>query len=204
MSKLYTMNISLVKDEDVESISKERKEKALRYFFERDRKLSIAASLLIDQGLREYGLREKNVIYSYGEYGKPYFRDYPSIHFSLAHSGNMAAVAFSDALIGCDIEHIRPYDEDIASMCFMQGEKNLILSSDDTSFAFTRLWCIKESFLKAIGLGLQGGMKSFEVKTDGDKVHFIENFDRKRWKITTDVVDNHFIAVCEENLEHEN
>ncbi len=199
MTKLYTMDISFVRDSDLELLSRERKDRAMRYVFDRDRKLSIAASMLIARGLEEYGLREKDVVYGYTEYGKPYFRDYPFIHFSVSHSSSMAAVAFSSAPVGCDIEYLRPYDEDVAKMCFTLREREYILSSDDTAGAFTRIWSIKESFLKALGLGLVGGMNKFNVEINGDEVHIEENFDRKKWKINTEVVDNHFISLSKED-----
>lgn len=196
MTKLYTMNTSLVSDDSLELISPERKSNALRYTYEKDRKLSLASSLLISRGLEEYGLRERDMVYAYGKYGKPYFRDYPSIHFNISHSVSLAAVVFSDVEVGCDVEIITPYNEDVASLCFTPSERESILSCPDRNLAFTRLWCIKESYLKAIGLGLEASMDSFSVEIKDDKVIVLD--ERKKWKISTLVVDNYFIAVSEE------
>lgn len=193
------MNISSVEDKDVEALSIERKEKALRYYFEKDRKLSIAASMLIARGLSEYGVREKDVVYAYERYGKPYFRDYPAIHFSVSHGGSMAAVAFSSHSVGCDIELVRPYDEEVVQMCFSQKEREYIILSDDRSFAFTQIWSIKESFLKALGLGLIDDINKICVRINGDEAVLEQNIDRNKWKISSKVIDNHFIALSEEN-----
>ncbi len=201
MTKLYTMNTSLVSDDSLEFISPERKMKAMRYSYEKDRKLSIASSILISRGLEEYGIGERNVIYAYGKYGKPYFRDYPSIHFNISHSTSLAAAVFSDVEVGCDVEVITPYDEGVASLCFTPRERESILSSPDSALAFTRLWCIKESFLKALGLGLGGRMDSFSVEINDGSIFLDEKIDRKKWKISTLMVDNYFIAVSEEEID---
>lgn len=110
----------------------------------------------------------------------------------------MAAAAFSRGEVGCDIELIRSYDEDVAALCFTPREREAVMKAEDSALAFTRLWCIKESFLKALGLGLGGGMQSFSVVGEGEKIRLEQDKDRRKWKISTDVVDNHVIAVAEE------
>lgn len=193
------MDTCLVGDSDASLLSPERRKKAQRYVHARDRKLSIASSLLIARGLKEYGVNERNVEYAYNEYGKPYLKSYPSIHFSISHSGTMAAVAFSSRAVGCDIEILRPYDDDIARACFTHSEREDIFSMDDKAYGFTRLWTVKESFLKALGTGLLYPMQSFSIRFIGDEIVLEENYDRKTWKITTEMVDNHIIALCEED-----
>ncbi len=200
MTKLYTLNTSLVSDDSLKFISRERKMKAMRYSYEKDRKLSLASSILISRGLEEYGIDERDIIYAYGKYGKPYFRDYPSIHFNISHSASLAAAVFSDVEVGCDVEVITPYDEDVAAMCFTPRERENIMLSEDRALAFTRLWCIKESFLKATGLGLERGMDSFGVEINDGGIFLEEDIDKKKWKISTSMVDNYFIAVTEEEI----
>ncbi len=199
MAKLYTMDICLVGDSDASLLSPERRNKALRYIHSIDRKLSIAASLLIARGLVEYGVNERDVEYAYNEYGKPYFKSYPSIHFSISHSGTMAACAFSERAVGCDIEILRPYDDDVARACFTPFEREDIFSMDDRAYGFTRLWTAKESFLKALGTGLALPMQNFSIRFIEDEIVLEENIDKRMWKITTEMVDNHIIAICEED-----
>lgn len=198
MAKIYTLNISGVSLDDVYLLSPERRKKALRFVFERDRKLSIASSLLIARGLEEYGIRERDVVYSYGRYGKPYLKDYPEIHFNVSHSGSMALAVFSSLEVGCDIESIRMYDEDVAAICFTPRERESIRNAEDSALSFSRLWCIKESFLKAVGVGLGGSMQNISAAGEGLSLRLEQDIDRRKWKISTDVIDNHVIAVTEE------
>ena len=43
------------------------------------------------------------------EKGKPYFPDFPNLHFSLSHTNGASLCALSDSLVGVDIE---PVDND--------------------------------------------------------------------------------------------
>ena len=84
--------------------SSERKRTADSFRFMKDRMLSVGASALLDAGLREFGLRERDMTYGRSEHGKPFFVNAPDIHFNISHSASKVAVAFSDREVGCDIE----------------------------------------------------------------------------------------------------
>ena len=42
------------------------------------------------------------------ETGKPWFPDYPHLHFSVSHSGGLSLCALGEGPIGADIERVRP------------------------------------------------------------------------------------------------
>ncbi len=184
--KLYLMDISQLKAEDIANLSEQRQAKANKYIFERDRKLSLAVGVLLDRGLKEYGLRERDVVFAYGPCGKPYLKDYPAIHFNVSHSQDLAIAVFSKTDIGCDVELLRPYDKAIAQEAFTPKERELLDSAEDKDSAFTQLWVMKESYLKAIGTGLKTEMN-------------LLNIDKTRWKITSQKYNNYYIAICEES-----
>ena len=77
---------------------------------------------------------------------------------SITHSGGMAAAAFADGrLIGTDIEKIRPHSEAWKRECFHQSE--IPGGTDDEAI---KVWTLKESVLKALGLGLTVPLKSID------------------------------------------
>ena len=96
------------------SISSQRREKACAYVFDTDRKMSVAASLLLDRLLSERGLSEANMVYDEDSEGKPSFRGYPGLHFSLAHGHSAAIAALADVPVGVDIEHLPSFLYDVA------------------------------------------------------------------------------------------
>lgn len=86
--------------------------------------------------------------------GKPFLSGTP-IHFSLSHSGEIAACALCDAPVGIDVETERPLKEPLLRRCFSEEEQRLILESEHPAASFTSLWTRKESYLKATGEGLR-------------------------------------------------
>ena len=119
MTEIYLMNTAPLSDPEMfstklESLSEFRGKKAMSFKNEADRVLSLGAGLLTAYGLRKFGLDEKDMIYRLNKYGKPYFEDYPDIHFSVSHCREMAVCAFSESNVGCDIEMIRKPDYNIA------------------------------------------------------------------------------------------
>ena len=101
-------------DEAIAQISQHRRAKALAYRFERDRRLSLLAGLLLDELLREHGLRECDMAYDESELGKPVFSAHPELQFSLAHGGEMAVAALAEQPVGVDVERLADFPRDIA------------------------------------------------------------------------------------------
>ena len=91
---------------------------------EKDRHRSLGAGLALDHALGVYGngLRERDMEYVFGEWGKPSLRDYPEIHFSLSHSGAYAMCSIGGSLVGNDIEWIRPGRLKVAERFFTAQE----------------------------------------------------------------------------------
>ena len=95
-------------------LSPMRRSKALSYRFGQDRELSVLSSVLLDQLLRRRGLHEKDMAYAVGDRGKPSFEGHPDLHFSIAHSGSVAAVMLGDVPLGVDVEYLPGFPHDLA------------------------------------------------------------------------------------------
>lgn len=141
----------------LERVSDFRYDKVMRFRFRADRNLCLGAGLLLDRLLDKYGLREKDMAYETNEYGKPRFRDFPGLHFNLSHSDRFVAAVIGNVEMGIDIEVIRPFDKDLARYILSDQELSYLLSLPDSEKprAFTRLWTLKESILKARGISLE-------------------------------------------------
>lgn len=149
--------------------SPERRRVADSFRFMKDRRLSVGASALLDAGLKEFGLRERDMTYGRSEYGKPFFMNAPDIHFNISHSSTKLAVAFSDREVGCDIEEV---EQDAAKCLEISGrffchEEYLAVkaakSPSECIRMFYRCWTLKESYMKATGLGMTLTPDSFSV-----------------------------------------
>ena len=138
------------------------------------RRCSLCAELLLIEAVRrEAPDFPLPLVIEADSYGKPRFAD-REFEFSLSHSTHFAACALSDSPIGLDIQSLAKCDERLVRRFFTQREQDVILSSKNRDAAFTRLWCRKESFLKAIGLGLRLPLDSFDLSDEDPTVSFRE------------------------------
>lgn len=73
-----------------------------------------------------------------------------AVHMSVSHAASTLAVAFSDSLVGIDIERLRRRDEGVMRRLFSADEAQAAV--DDESFM--HLWVRKEAYAKWTGVGL--------------------------------------------------
>lgn len=88
------------------------------------------------------------------ETGKPWFPDFPRLHFSLSHSGGLSLCALGEREVGCDIELVRPRKENFPA--YVLGGRELRWFEDRGSRweDFYALWTLKEARGKCTGEGL--------------------------------------------------
>lgn len=141
-----------------------RREKVLRYHFEKDRLLCLGAGLLAAYALRQSGAVDLNIHYL--ENGKPVLSAHPDIHFSLSHSGKLAVCAVSKQIVGADVEAWQQMEDQIAEICFTTAELKWLKAQQRADQAFMRLWTRKESYLKMLGTGLSQSLNTFSVLPD--------------------------------------
>ncbi len=154
-------------------VGPQRREAALRYVRESDRKLSLAVFLLLMEALeKEYGITEPPV-FAFEPHGKPYLRDYPHIHFNLSHCSRAALCVVGERPVGCDIETVgRALDMDLCDHCCSPAEREAILASPRPEEAFCTLWTRKEAFLKWSGDGLNDRLPDLLSSPEALAAHF--------------------------------
>lgn len=132
---------------------------------EEDRRLSILSCLLLFYGLREeYGFRTLPD-FSYGSHGKPYFKDYPRIHFNLSHCRAGAACIIAEREAGIDMQDIRPLRPGVAKRVCSDEELTALAKSKRPEEEFAGFWAVKECMGKLIGTGINGDLKSYDIKS---------------------------------------
>lgn len=134
---------------------------------EEQRKASLE---LISYGLEaEYNIKEANQNLDYSPLGKPFLRNYMDIHISLAHCRHGVTAILSRERVGIDIEKLKPYNIYAARKILDEVELKRVEASVDSSREFFRYWTLKESYIKAIGMGFSYPTKSihFVLEEDG-------------------------------------
>lgn len=184
-----------------DSVSRDRREKTDRLLREEDRWRSLGAEWLLRQALRQIGVTEVRL--AFGEKQKPYLPDTPHIHFNLSHSGRYALCALSDVPVGCDIEQVREENPRIA-VRFSAAEYADITAQPTPERQrdfFFRYWTLKESYMKAVGLGLYLPLDSFAIDLSGERIRVtgVAESDRYHFREYSQM-DGYKCALCTQGI----
>lgn len=180
-------------------VSSDRKNKISSLRFEKDKKLSCGAYLLLLKLLEEENIT--NPVFKTGKYGKAYLLNYPDTHFNLSHSGKYVACGISDTPIGVDVEYNDPgIDLNIAKNYFFNTEYENIIKSENPGNEFFKYWVLKESYMKYTGLGFQLELDSFEIVID-DEIKLKD--DRNNIQFNIFNIDDYKLAVASNNTVSE-
>jgi 4'-phosphopantetheinyl transferase len=98
--------------------------------------------------------------------GKPYFPLNPHVHFSISHSGEYWAVAFSGYALGLDIQsHVERDYLAVAKRWYHIREYAAV--EQYGLECFYDIWCAKESLIKCSGEGFSASFSLLCVVKDG-------------------------------------
>lgn len=105
------------------------------------------------------GCAPAHVGFDYGDMGKPHLRSEEWLHFSVAHAGDLALLAFArEAPVGVDVERLRrvPRQERIARRVLAPASAEALerIPHEERDRAFIWAWTQREAYVKAIGSGL--------------------------------------------------
>ncbi len=162
MRGVYLTDVSEIDPADKDLLARmspRRLEKISRLKKDEAKKQSIGAELLLNRAVSIAAPEIKRpVIWETDENGKLYIPD-SNIYVNLSHSGKYAVCAVSDKPIGIDIQLCDKADMEIAKRFFAPDEVEYLENGGD----FFEIWVKKESFIKAVGMGLGMSLKSFSV-----------------------------------------
>jgi len=131
--------------------------------------------------------------FAYGERGKPSVSAAP--HFNASDSGDTVVVAMASEEIGVDVEGLRTLANPgrlARRICTPDELEQLdALSEEEAGAALLRLWTFKEAALKAVGLGLPGGLRNVDVDFRRGKPPQLRRLREHRngWSLLTADVD---------------
>lgn len=174
-------------------LSEGEKIKTDRYVFEKDKSASLITRSLLRFVLSVCtGLPSEDFEFIENPYGKPALR--PGlvpipIKFNVSHSSGVTACALTmDNEIGVDIENYkRKIDLSIADRYFIRSELEYIRKApaEDRHAAFFDIWTLKESYIKARGMGLSMDLDKFGFEIDRQTaIYFDKSVDDvpEQWK----------------------
>ena len=149
--------------------SKERLNALPRFLFRADAERTLAGEILARAALSSAASVPPSAIrFKRGPHGKPYGftrRGGPLPEFNVSHSERLVACAVSPRAIGVDAEKVFAPDYAVLQRVCSPGEKRLVRGGAflSASAAFTLIWTLKESYLKALGTGLRDDLPGIDL-----------------------------------------
>lgn len=173
------------------ALPKERREKALRFRFREGKVLSSLSWLLLCHLLEREDIHHGPFEAVSGKNEKPLVKD-GSFFFNISHTKGAVLAAAGFSPVGADIQIVEGKYEPVAKRVLTPSELSLVKHSSKPEREFTRLWTLKESYIKYTG----EGMSALEGAPD------FSSFERTGGRLTggptflTKEGEDIFISVC--------
>ena len=153
----------------------ERSQKFIRW---QDQHAFVFGRLLLLEGLTKVGIDPGKINeLQYNEHGKPFLNE--AADFCISHSGKyVICVLATNIRLGADIEVIKNIEFSDYEKVMTKEQWNEIETSSNPLRSFFRLWTMKESVIKAEGLGLSIPLKEI------NPTHNVVEFRKTIWHLT--------------------
>ncbi|MBQ8435534.1 MAG: 4'-phosphopantetheinyl transferase superfamily protein [Oscillospiraceae bacterium] len=135
------------------------------------KQLKSAVDCILKDAFTEMGIDYSRQQLCFNSYGKPYLDKHPDIFFNISHCEGLAVCTIANSEAGIDAENIREWRPKVAQRVFTQKELHALENSDNKDEFFFRIWTLKESFVKALGIGISYPMKTCEFLFENDRIY---------------------------------
>jgi 4'-phosphopantetheinyl transferase len=158
-------------------LSPEERRQQARFRFAKDRRRYLLTRALVRSVLSRYqGVPPQDWVFSAGPRGRPRIsapRLEPALEFNIAHSADLVLLGVtSGRTLGVDVESLTMRDVDIAGLdrYFAAEESTALLALPEPARRrrFFELWTLKESYIKARGMGLAVGLDAVRFEFAGE------------------------------------
>lgn len=174
--KLYISDISLFDGdffEKADFVPRQKKKDLASYSHTASKREHILAwSMLAYAYKAETGKSVSEIELYFSEKGKPYLEQNP-FFFSLSHSGGRVLCAVGDKEIGADVQTVRPVKDSLVKRVLCENERKIYEAHDNKPLCFTKLWTLKESYLKYTGEGIAAGLDGLDFSSGIDEAEFM-------------------------------
>lgn len=178
MNRIYYIDLNKLNktfpyEELYNKASSYRKEKVDSLKFYKDKCLSLSVDYIFRCALKDIGIDYNSIVIQLDKNNKPFIKNVNNLYFNLSHSNKIGLCIISDKEVGCDVEKISDDFLDIAKTYFNKNEINLIEQQKtykNKQELFFRLWTLKESYTKALGIGLNLDLNKFQISLNNKKI----------------------------------
>lgn len=210
--KLYAHKIENIPKQQMygmkSSLTRSEVDKTNRYKNDHCKKISLVSRFLLRRLLSQYTeVMPERLIINETKYGRP-FLTYPKIKnfdFNVSYSGDYIVIAINECgKVGVDIEQILSINLSIAEQFCTKNELKYLyeVRGDSALQRFYAIWTLKESFVKAIGVGLScDSLKEFYFNFyESEEVKMFNNGVNNKWNFKIINFNKKYVlSVCSDN-----
>ena len=167
------------------------KPKRLELYMRHRNITKLCAGALLYCALKDHGIDYLNEKSAYTELGKEYFTE-KNVFFNISHSKDIACCAVDIYNVGIDCEQVKDSGDilRLAERFFSEKETEYLLSCADKRREFTRIWTMKESYVKYTSQGFSKPVSSFTCIPTDDACSLPDAF------VKTYDVNGAYLSVC--------
>lgn len=150
------------------------------------------------------GKSNEDISFETNAFFKPFLNTEKNFFFNLSHSGNWVVCVVDKQSVGIDIEEIKPIDPDVIIDVLAPQEYDEMNQQEESQklSSFYSIWTIKESYLKAKGIGLESYLNVINTKKwkNGKIILSLQGKIQKNIFFHTYALDNDYkMTVCASN-----
>ena len=166
-----------------------------------DKELALITRVFLRKLLAEkYNIEPEDIAFQKNEYGKPLLTSDADLHFNISHSGRWVSFAFSSMPVGIDIEVERKFEpETLANFLHPLEKEYLFASANANKNEMFRIWTLKESYIKAIGMGMYKELPVFSVLDSRGRsiITDEDSNDDISWKLSHKMIaESTHLSIC--------
>lgn len=204
MVRICAVNIAELREADLAAcktvLSEDRRIKAERFRFEKDRVRCILGEALVRYVMEtECGIAQKTISFTADPNGRPFaiFPEDKAFDFNISHAGDWVICSIGNERSGIDIEKVFVIDHRLAESVLTPNELASLnkLPPHEQNKLFCQLWTLKESYSKQIGMGLGISFRELEMKKHEALIWHAVG-DLKRVIFTRFWADDYAISLC--------
>lgn len=173
------------------------------FYHKKDSIRSLLGYMMLKKVLFQFDQYTNSI--SFTKYGKPYIQHQNFFHFNISHSKRWVVLAVSKDEIGVDIEYIKPVCFDTMKGALTEEEYTKLqsLPNYEAEKYFYKIWTVKESFLKMIGIGLSLSPNRLQTNVyDKEPTILLDEKQQDVMIQTFQIEGNYQISVCGKGMNH--
>lgn len=184
----------------IDALPMERQERIHRFMRKEDALRTLTADILSRLLIcSRLNMKNRDIHLVHNAYGKPSLGEDSGLHFNNSHSGKWVVCAIDESPIGIDVEEVKEMDLGLAERFFSEQECiDLHRQQDETKLSyFFDLWTLKESYIKAAGMGLSLPLDSFSIRVGRERIELNTRNELNRCSFKQYDIDSAYkLSVC--------